>query len=53
MPIIKEGAHFKYEEDTPTMVIIQNEKMRVPVIYKLVQISADEIAGLIENTNKV
>jgi hypothetical protein len=52
MSIIKEGAHFKYEGDEPVAVIISNDKIRVPRVYRLEQASADEIADLMD-TKKI
>ncbi len=50
--ITKETGHFKWVDEQPTMVIIQNERMRTPVIYKLVEVNADEIAELIDEKKK-
>lgn len=47
--IVKEGAHFKYEGDEPVAVVIANDKIRIPRVYRLEQASADEIAELMDN----
>lgn len=44
--IIKEGANFKYDKGEPVAVIIVNDKIRIPRVYKLEQASSDEIAEL-------
>ena len=52
MSIIKEGAHFKYENDVPVAVVVANDKIRIPRVYRLEQASADEIAELMEDHAK-
>ena len=46
--IVKEGAHFKYENNEPVAVIVSNDKIRIPRVYRLEQASAEEIADLME-----